>query len=198
MIGTKVTPDEFETLVGNIIAKWNSATPEQICKGRAWYPVAHDLAVMFGDGNVRMGAGIIAALSVQKSWKENIRLATDASAGNVHGHTGRNLDKVRAILSGIAPEDVLPMQAKTGNFYRNIVDPSDPTAVTIDRHAFDVAVNEVNGNRDRGLSNANRYAIIRDAYLTAAKRLGECASTVQAGTWVAQIDMLAGKGNRSK
>ena len=198
MIGTKATSAEFETYVQNIIAKWNAATPEQIAKGRAWYPVAHDLANMLGDGNVRMGAGIIAAMSVQKSWKENVRLATDAANGNVHGHTGRNLDKVRAILSGIAPEDVLPMAAKTGNFYRNIVDPSDPSAVTVDRHAFDIAVNEVNGNRDRGLSNANRYAIIRDAYLTAAKRLDECASTVQAGTWVAQIDMLAGVGNRGK
>lgn len=198
MIGTKATPEEFETYVQNIIITWNSATPEQICKGRSWYPVARDMAVMFGDGNVKIGAGIIAALSVQKSWKENIRLATDASAGNVHGHMGATLAKVRAILAGTAPEEVLPMAAKTGNFYRNIVDPSDPDAVTVDRHAHDIAVGEVYGNRDRGLSTPSRYAIIRNAYLTAAKRLGEVASTVQAVTWTVQIDRLAGQGNRGK
>lgn len=198
MIGTKATTAEFNGYVQNIIDSWNSATDAQTAKGRAWYPVAHDMAVIFGDGNVRMGAGIIAALSVQKSWKENIRLATDAHAGNVHGHMGTALNKVRAILAGTAPEDVLPMQAKTGNFYRNIVDPTDASAVTVDRHAHDIAVGEVYGSRDRGLSNPNRYGIIRDAYLAAARILNECASTVQAVTWTVQIDRLAGQGNRGK
>lgn len=190
MISTKATPAEFETYVQNIVAIWNRATPAQTAKGRAWYPVAHDLAIMFGDGNVKVGAGIIAALSVQKSWSENIRLATDASNGNVHGNVGNALRKVEAILSGIAPEDVLPMQAKTGNFYRNIVDPTDASAVTVDRHAHDIAVGTVYGSKDRGPSNPTRYATIRDAYVTASKRLGECPSVVQAVTWTYQVEML--------
>lgn len=191
MIPTKATPELFETLVSNIVAAWHAATPEQVSKGRAWYPVAHDLAVMLGNGDARMGAGIIAALSVQKSWSENIRLANDAATGNVHGHTGANLRKVAAILAGTDPANVLPMAAKTGNFYLNILDPCDPTAVTVDRHAYDVAVNEVNGSKDRGLGNANRYATVKAAYIEAARRIGELPPVVQAGVWQARIEMLA-------
>jgi hypothetical protein len=196
MISTKTTPQEFETYVQNILNRWDSLTAEQNSKGHAWYPVAHDLAVMVGNGDARKGAGIIAALSANKRWSENQRLAMDAANGNVHGHVGNALDKVRAIMAGTDPTDVLPMDKKTGNFFRNILDPSDPNAVTVDRHAHDIAVNEVYGDRDRGLSANSRYATIRNAYIEAARRIGETPSTVQAGTWQSQVDMLAGKGSR--
>lgn len=198
MIPTKANDEMMAVYVANIVAKFNAATLAQVAKGRAWYPVAHDLAVMFGDGNAAMGAGIIAALSANKRWSENIKLATDAANGNVHGHVGNALDKVRAILSGIAPEDVLPMAAKTGNFYRNILDPTDNDAVTVDRHAHDIAVGEVYGDADRGLSTPNRYATMANAYRIAAAQLGETASVVQAVTWTVQVEMLAGKGNRGQ
>jgi hypothetical protein len=198
MIPTTATDAEFRTYVENIKNKFNSARPDQAAKGRAWYPVAHDLAIMLGDDDVRKGAGIIAALSANKRWSENVRLATDAASGNVHGHVGNALDKVRAIMAGAAPEDVLPMTAKTGNFYRNIVDPSDPNAVTIDRHAHDIAVGEVYGNDDRGLSNPNRYATLARAYMVAAEELGETSSVTQAITWTAQVEMLSGKGTRGQ
>jgi hypothetical protein len=196
MIPTKATPEQFETYVSNIIAAWHAASPEQIAKGRSWYPVAHDLAKMIGAGDARKGAGIIAALSVQKQWSENVRLATDAANGNVHGHFSDALNKVRAIMAGTDPAEVLPMSLKTGNFFRNIADPADPDAVTIDRHAHDVAVGEVYGNRDRGLSKISRYGILRDAYRVAGERLDELPAVVQAGDWVAQIDKLAGIGTR--
>jgi hypothetical protein len=196
MIPTKATDEQFETYVVNIVATWHLASPEQIAKGRAWYSVAHDLAVMIGNGNVRMGAGVIAALSVQKQWSENVRLATDAANGNVHGHFSNALSKVRAIMAGTDPAEVLPMSLKTGNFFRNIADPADPDAVTIDRHAHDVAVGEVYGNRDRGLSKISRYGILRDAYRVAGECLGEIPSVVQAATWIYQIEMLAGQGTR--
>lgn len=198
MIPTKVDDATFESFVSNIVAQFNRATSDQVNKGRAWYPVAHDMAIMFGDGNVAMGAGIIAALSANKRWSENIRLAKDAVNGNVHGHVGNALDKVRKIMSGTAPENVLPMAAKTGNFYRNILDPNDSDAVTVDRHAHDIAVGEVYGDADRGLGTASRYAIIANAYRVAAARLGEVPSVVQAVTWTVQVEMLAGKGNRGQ
>jgi len=190
MISTKATREEFETYVQNIIDRFNSATSDQIATGRAWYPTAHEFAAQVGHGNVRTGAGIVAALSVMKSWSENVRLATDASNGHVHGHMGDALRKVNAMLAGTAPEDVLPMDSKTGNFYRNILNPSDTEAVTIDRHAHDIAVGEVYGSRDRGLSSRGRYAVIRNAYLEAARRLNEVPATVQAITWTTQVEML--------
>ncbi|MBK3564460.1 hypothetical protein JHN47_11960 [Streptomyces sp. MBT62] len=66
----------------------------------------------------------------------------------------------------------------------------------IDRHAHDVAVGETYGNRDRGLSCASRYALLADCYREAAWRLGELPSTVQAVTWVAHTERIAGTGTR--
>lgn len=193
MIPTTATDDQLSGYVANIVAAYRDATPGQVARGKAWYPVAHDLAVMIGDGDVRKGAGILAALSPQRSWPVNCQLAADAASGNVHGQTNAILARVRALLDGTDPAELLPMQLKTGNFWRCIVDPSDPDPVTIDRHAHDVAAGRRFGEREnRGLSNVNRYATLALAYRLAAREVGEIPSVVQAVTWCRQTDLLAG------
>jgi hypothetical protein len=144
---------------------------------------------VIGNGDVRKGAGILAALSAQKRWEINIDLAHDAANGNVHGHTEQVLSKVRAMLEGADPIELLPMQLKTGNFYRCIVSPEDPDPVVIDRHAHDVAAGERYSDRNRGLSNLNRYATLALAYRLAARQLSELPSVVQAVVWCRQIDL---------
>jgi len=189
MIPTTATDAELQQYVDNIVAAYRAATPDQVTRGRQWYRVAHDLAAMIGDGDVRMGAGLLAALSANKRWSANVTLAEDAANGNVHGHTGDTLAKVGKILGGADPTELLPMQVKTGNFYRCIMDPADPDPVVIDRHAHDIAVGERYGQRDRGLSNVNRYATLALAYRLAARKLGVIPSVVQAVTWVRQTEL---------
>lgn len=196
MIPAKPSPAQISTYTDNVIATYNRATPAQLERGRNWYPVARDLALIVGSGNARVGAGVIAALSANKSWSENVRLAKDAGNGNVHGHVGDALRKVTAILGGEDPADVLPMSSKTGHFFRCIEDPSDPDPVVIDRHAHDIAVGEIYGQRERGLGAKGRYAALAHAYREAAVRLGAIPSVVQAVTWCVQIDALAGVGTR--
>lgn len=196
MIPTQADSETFERYVSNIIRAWHDATEEDKRKGRAWYPVAHDLAEVIGSGDARKGAGVIAALSPQCSWQRNVKLANDAGNGNVHGHNGDALDKVRAILTGADPSDVLPADRKTGHFYRNILDPADPDPVTIDRHAHDVAVGETYGSRNRGLGNATRYATLAHAYREASRRIGELPNVVQAVTWVAERRRISGTSKR--
>jgi hypothetical protein len=118
----------------------------------------------------------------------NVKLAEDAVAGNVHGHTPDSLDKVRAMMAGADPADVLPMHAKTGHFFLCILDPSDPDPVCVDRHAHDVAVGERYGERSRGLSSKTRYATLALAYRLAARELGQLPQRVQATVWCGQID----------
>lgn len=174
-----------EQYVRNIIEVYLSATPDQVRQGRDWYPTAHRMAEMLTDGDVRQGAGLLAALSPQCEWWLNVRLACDAfESGNATGHVGDATSKANRILAGLNPEDVLPMSRKTGQFFRCIVDPSDPEAVCIDRHAHDVAVGERYGSRNRGLDAHSRYALIAHCYREAAQRLGELPMTVQAVTWV--------------
>lgn len=145
---------------------------------------------MLSEGNARQGAGVIAALSVQKSWTENQRLAREAFAngGLDSGHFRTMLEKLAKIMAGEDPETVLPMTMKTGHFFRCIADPTDADAVCIDRHAHDVAVGERYGNLDRGLGNKARYATLAHAYREAARKLGELPQTVQAVTWVVQTE----------
>lgn len=188
MIGTKATPEQFETYVTNIITRYGQASVEQKIAGERWYVTANQLASMIAD-DTTMGAGVLAALSANKSWTENVKITRRAFAtGTPTGHVRNALVKAERIMNGEAPEDVLPMAAKTGNFYLCIANPQHPTAVCIDRHAHDVAVGETYGNADRGLSTPSRYNVLADAYREAARRLGTNPATVQAVTWVVQVE----------
>ncbi|MEU1552218.1 hypothetical protein ABZ517_05775 [Streptomyces scabiei] len=187
-----------EQYVQNIIDAFSRASEDQEQRGRTWYRVAHDLANLIADGNVREGAGVLAALSANKSWKENERLARGAYVEGPAGHTTDTLRKVERIMLGEDPEDVLPMSAKTGHFFRCILDPEDPDPVVIDRHAHDIAVGDIYGSEDRGLSAKQRYALLAHCYREAGLRLTEIPSVVQAVTWVAHTERLAGTGGRPK
>jgi hypothetical protein len=187
-IAIKATPEQRDEYVANILMTWYAATDDQVQMGREWYPTANKLASFLADGYTRMGAGIIAALSVQKSWSENRRLAADALAGNAHGHVSDALRKVHRIMVGDDPADVLPMDRKTGHFFRSIADPTDPGAICIDRHAHDIAVGVVYGDAERGLDAKGRYNLIAECYREAAALLQELPSTVQAVTWTVHTE----------
>lgn len=197
MIPANPSPTTLRRYRDNILATYERATEDQKIKGKQWYPVAHDLATMIGDGDTRMGAGVIAALSANKSWSENVKIATRAlGSGKATGHVKDAIIKATRIMNGADPVDVLPMSAKTGNFYRCILDPSDPEPVCVDRHAHDVAVGKAYGNDDRGLSSKGRYSALAGAYRAAAERLGILPSELQAITWVVQVESLRGIGTR--
>lgn len=188
MIPTKADDETQELYVRNIVTRWNAATPEQIAVGRNWYYCANELAQKIAP-TTRVGAGVLAALSPQKSWQANVKIAKATFAsGAARGQVGNACKKADDILSGKDPLTVLPKGSKTWHFYRCIVDPSDSEAVVIDRHAHDIAADEIYGAADRGLSNPNRYHTLAEAYRRAAELLGEIPSVVQAVTWTVQVD----------
>lgn len=194
-IPTKASNADMARYVANIVELCTSGTPDQYLAGRTWYHTGHDLARTVGKGNVRIGAGVIAALSPQKEWQLNVRLALDAGNGNVHGQTKANTDKATRILAGEDPADVLPMHAKTGKFYLNLAELDNPDAVTIDRWAYRAAVGIWSRDHDEfdvdfGLSSHTRYNTLATAYRLAAKQLGELPSVVQAWAWVVLRDRI--------
>lgn len=197
MIPIRTESGAVDYYVRNIVSVWSVATDAQLNDGSDWYIQAHRTAAMLADGDVKVGAGLLAALSPQTAWWLNVELACDAyDAGVATRHTGDSCGKANRILAGVDPEDVLPMRRKTGQFYRCILDPSDPVAVCIDRHAYDIAVGIPLGDWNRGLSAYGRYDLLAHCYWEAAQRLGETPSTVQAVTWVTWRDSLAGVGSR--
>lgn len=197
MIPIKVEPGAVDYYVKNIISVWSIADERQLSEGRNWYWKAHETAAMLADGDVKIGAGLLAALSPQTAWWLNVELACEAyETGDARRHTRDSCSKANRILAGIDPVDVLPMRRKTGHFYRCILDPSDPVSVCVDRHAYDIAVGIPLGDWNRGLSAHGRYALVAHCYWQAAQELGETPSVVQAATWVTWRDSLAGVGTR--
>jgi hypothetical protein len=197
MIPIKPEYGAVDYYVRNIISVWNLATEAELNDGRDWYTQAHRTAEMLADGDVKVGAGLLAALSPQTAWWLNVELACEAfDQGAASRHLGDACSKANKIMAGVDPESVLPMQRKTGQFYRCILDPSDPVAVCIDRHAYDICVGIPLGDWNRGLSAKGRYALVAQCYWEAAQRLGEIPSVVQAVCWVAWRNTLAGVGER--
>lgn len=197
MIPLNSTKEERRYYVRNICAALACASDVQFRQGQEWYPQAHHTAQMLADGDVKVGAGLLAALSPQTAWWLNVELACDAyESGDARRHTRDSCGKANKIMAGIDPVDVLPMARKTGHFYRCILDPTDETAVCVDRHAHDVAVGVAYGSWSRGLSTGKRYDIIADAYREAAAWAGELPMVVQAVTWIFWRDTLAGVGTR--
>jgi len=202
-----IAESQFKGHVENIIGKYKEAPEEMLKGGHEWYSKAHDEASRVGGGDPRKGAGIIAALSPLNNWERNvaeshelIKTGTVASA-----LLPANVEKARRIHSGEDPEKVLGGN-KVKSFFHNIHDPSNPLPVTIDRHAYDIAVgnpfvgagggkaqrNITEGpsghtpmSEDLGLSAMGRYKHFTHAYQTAAGELGvDLPHKVQATTWV--------------
>lgn len=188
MIPNSPSPTSMRRYVRNVTDAYDRTTEDHRARGRAWYLTANQLASMLADGDTRKGAGVIAALSANKRWTENQKLASRAFSGNVSGHTGVMLLKATRILAGEDPVNVLPMHAKTGHFFRCILDPTDPDAVCVDRHAHDVAVGRTYGDDNRGLGSKGRYAALVDVYRTAARRLDILPQHLQAIVWVAHVE----------
>ncbi|MFJ5646351.1 hypothetical protein [Streptomyces sp. NPDC093223] len=189
MIPAKSTEEQRHNYTRAITEKWDEATPDQKRRGRDWYVTAHELAVEIAGGDAKKGAGVLAALSANKSWAENCRLARKAFTEEIaSGHTRDALTKANRIMQGTDPAEVLPMHLKTGCFYLCIADPENAESVVIDRHAHDIAVRQIYGQRERGLGALRRYNVLADCYRAAARQIGEIPSKVQAVTWVAHIE----------
>ncbi|MEU7830349.1 hypothetical protein [Nonomuraea sp. NPDC049129] len=189
LISINPDPETFQRYVRNVVAVWDSATSEQLNQGLHWYRSANQLAYMISDGHVRKGAGVIAALSANKRWSTNVALATRAfESGKPSGHFNDALDKADRIMAGEDPESVLPMDIKTGQFFKCIANPRDSWAVCIDRHAHDIAVGMRYGDSARGLSSRNRYAMLASVYRKAADWVGYLPQEIQAVTWVTWIE----------
>lgn len=182
------TEDQFDQYVSNILSVYRRASAEQVQRGKSWYQTAHDIAIAIS-GDVVKGAGVIAAMSAQTEWNDNVNRAKRSFENGVATkHTKSVLEKAERIMRGEDPATVLPMEKKTGHFYRCIVDPTTEDAVVIDRHAYDVMVGERHGNASRGLGSKKRYALVANAYRAAARQLSVTPATLQAITWVTWIE----------
>lgn len=173
-------------LIGNILSEYRAAGSAHLSAGLTWYRDANRLAQQIAETNgatVEAAAGVIAALSPNTPWERNQELAINAFYnGRAYGTFGNSVDKANRIMAGEAPLDVLG-GLKVRSFYGNIVNPNDKTIVTIDRHAYDIAVGVRNGKDSRPIGTVKQYDVYRHAYMLASLELDVLPWQVQAVTW---------------
>jgi len=194
--------EQFQSHVDNIVKKHAEATEALRKGGSEWYEKAHEEAKRVGGGDITKGAGIIAALSPLTDWNKNVAYAHQLvkTGDSPSSLIKKNVEKAQRIQAGEHPRDVLGGH-KVRSFFENIHDPSSPEHVTIDRHAYDIAVGRpfvgTGGSRDLnwtpgkmsedlGLSAKSRYDHFVDAYKSASQKLDiDVPNKAQAITWVA-------------
>jgi hypothetical protein len=126
--------------------------------------------------NTRVGAGVFAALSPNNDYHGNLRdahklIAAAAKHQSIESFSvstwGHNKRKAWSIVHGTDPLEAI-IANKTRNFFINIVDPTDPEAVTVDGHMF----NMWKGRRTNLVAMTARYGL----YETVAAGVRELAT----------------------
>ena len=184
---------DINSAARNIRKVLASASDAERESGMAWYRTAHEIAAEIAP-TAEIGAGVIAALSPQTSWDQNVVIARRImSTGVLSGHTGANLRKAERIMAGEDPLDVLG-GLKVRSFYRNILTPDVASTVTIDRHAFDIGLGlRTYSGKDRVGITPKRYEALSAAYARVAGQNGMLPHELQAVTWEAWRNVWAWK-----
>lgn len=129
--------------------------------------------------------GIIAALSPLKSWEENKRITITFLRDGKANHTPTFNKKAQDILDSDGQADTIATILngnKITSFFLNILNPQTSQAVTIDRHAVSIALDEY--VTDNYAMTQNQYNFFQNCYRVAAQMRGVRPLQMQAVTWV--------------
>lgn len=177
----------YNNILGLKITKVNQSS------GSRWYKEANEIAYNLGKlsgyknplRRLHVGAGILAALSPQTEWGDNIHMAHMVVGGYpATGQTKVNNTKALRILNGEHPLEVLG-GLKVVPFYKAIVNPLGDNTPVIDRHAAAVYMGRQLNERELSfLSSPVINKRIGGAYIRAANHQGIHPNTLQAQTWL--------------
>lgn len=187
-----------DLMVRNILSVYYSANAGQRIHGEYWYDtaqmIAYDLSTKYGVELAKV-AGVIAAVSPQNQWANNVRLAEKIVSRYVAGidvveaggYLGLGLNKAKQILESDGNTETIKTilsGRKIVSFFRNIMGARN--VVTVDGHAYNVALF---GMERQSINSTPRkltdkvYGEVEDAYREAAKIAGINQVSMQAITW---------------
>lgn len=179
-------------LVKNIVSVYDvTSKHDRYC----WYSEANEYAIKLSKLSglsIAQCCGILAAFSPLKSWSENKRIANAfLTHGIVDGlHTRLFTGKAETIAhynknDGDEIQFILDTLkgVKIQSFFLNILNPNCPNNVTIDRHAFSIALGRKLKDSETKLSKS-QYELIKLAYIEAANILNISPVLLQSSTWL--------------
>lgn len=151
-------------------------------RAKDWYRQAHAECKALADETglaLESVVGVVAVISPRLKWEVNVNEARRIIRGETSRALGKNVAKARRILAGEKPQEVVS-GPKVTSFYRNILNPDDTHAVTIDTWAARVW----SGDWAWGKSvDARLYEKIAADYREAAAEVGLLPCELQAITW---------------
>ena len=182
----------------NIIKCYETASLTSIRDGATWYSEAQDIATVIGRlGGFKnhqalfVGAGVLAALSPQVEWGDNIQWAIQLVVKGIRKQTHANHNKALRILQGEKPNDVLG-GFKVRAFYKAIVAPNGSGEPVVDRHALAIYMGRNVVEKElHYLQSPIIMARLQGAYKRASNKLGIHHHELQAITW---LEWRANKG----
>lgn len=155
------------------------ATSEHINEGVVWYQKAHDFCKELSEEfevEFNKVCGVVSALSPQKRWDLNKRIAREYLMGKRNIHTKLQVSKCDWIMRGDNIEKCLG-GLKTVNFYHNILEPKDNNWFTIDRHILNIF------NETPKLT-PNKYNQLKQVCINYSEQTPWVSPEVQAIAWV--------------
>jgi hypothetical protein len=192
--------------VMNILRVLHKATAEEIVAGLTWYrdSLGH-VASLVEDaqrrGEIPRGrritrralAGMIAALSPNKTWTINAGLVLQVLRHRDAKQYKAQVAKAVAILDGADPLDVLN-GPKERAFFECLADSDCTDAVTIDGHAFSVWIGRL-VYTSRARVGRRLYRLAHADYVKAARQVGLRPNQLQAITWLAHRRIHNSRGH---
>lgn len=180
------------SVTSRLVRVYRDASPEMVTAGRAWYPLANDIAediAALTDTPKDTVICVIAALSPQLPWAANIAGALEfcESGTKKSGILGSSFQRARDVMAASNPYGAaLGKGPKIHSFAANIRGNVQP--VTIDTWAVRAAmgtnaVATLGVSFDTFLKRTGVYSDLADCYRRAAAIVGESPSAFQAIVW---------------
>ena len=173
-------------LTRNLLRLYRARTEQDDILGTAWYPAAHHIVCKWSDTygySIATVACVIAAISPHCPWERNLIIADDILAGqpaSIGGGIRANIRKAEHIRDDRAGSTLsyFPCGPKVNSFSANLKGNYDE--VTVDTHAIQAAVNDVQTNLSLKW---HRYTIFAAAYSRAATKANREPAEFQAILW---------------
>jgi hypothetical protein len=170
----------------NLHKLYRQATDADLVAGRDWYPNAHRIVLQWADTYsypIATVACVVSAISPQCEWERNLIIADDILAGrppSIGGAIRKFVERAKLIRDHRATQitPYFPHGPKVASFACNLA--GDYSVVTVDTHAMQAGVNDVQANYRLRWS---PYSVFAECYRRVAIKVSCEPATFQAILW---------------